>query len=120
MQQLSMDDLLQQFDEDLANWKDILGQFEICTVRAYIPIDALSSLEQWQMRWEDPERKRRVKLWGDYCTAIWHHVGFAENAWQIACKKLENYRDERKPVEMQLTRRKNGIDFIPDRVVEYL
>jgi hypothetical protein len=120
MEQLSMDDLLYQFDEDLAKWEDISGHFEICTVRAYIPKDALSPLEQWQMRWEDPERKRREKLWLDHCVAIWHQVGFAENAWQIACRKLESYRDEGKPVEMQLTRRKHGIDFIPDRVAEYL
>lgn len=123
MDQLTIFDVMSQFDENLANWTDVLGHFETCVILAYIPKDALSPLEQWTLRWDDPERKRKEKIWRDYCTAIWHQIGNVDDSWEKACRKLQKYRDEGKPCEMELSRSHRFMrmnDFRPDHVVEYL
>lgn len=123
MQQLTIFDVMYQFDENLANWKDVLGQFEKCIVLAYIPEDALSPLEQGYSGPGNQEKERRHKLWGDYTTAIWHHISFVDDAWEKACRKLQEYRDTNKPCPMEIHRSNHFMrmnDFKPDHVIEYL
>jgi hypothetical protein len=127
MEQLTIDDYYWEFNESLANWDDVLGQFEKCTVLAYIPKDALSPLECGidgkGFRIGSKEWKYHTKLWRDYTVAIWNQIGFVDDAWEKACRKLQKYRDEGKPCEMELTRSDHFMrmnDFRPEHVTEYL
>ena len=120
MEQITIFDVINQFDEKLANWEDVLGQFEKCTVLAYIPEDAKSPLEQGYSGPGNPEKERRHKIWGNYTKAIWHQLGFVDNAWEKACRRLEEFRDSKKPCPMVIHRSIRKDDFRPDHVVKYL
>lgn len=114
MDQLTIFDVMSQFDENQANWVNVMNQFDKCTVVAYIPKEALSPTEI-PYRHGSKEWDYHKKIWSDYCTAIWHHVG----KWEIALDKLEKYRDEGKPCPMMIYRDNRGC-FKPEKVVEYL
>lgn len=117
--QLTIFDVIYEFDESKANWTDVIGHFEKCTVLAYIPKDALAPTEI-PYKLGSKEFKYHKQIWSDYCTAIWHQIGFAENAWEIALRKLKEYRDEGKPCPMDIHRSKSDDEFRPTHVVEYL
>lgn len=118
MQQLTIFEAMVQFDESRANWKDVAGHFEKCTILAYIPKEALAPTEI-PYRIGTPEWDHHKKIWGDYCTAIWHYFWREDNAWEKACRKLQKNRDEGKPCQMEIHRDNFGC-FRPDHVVEYL
>lgn len=119
MEQLTMFEVLEQFDPNLAKWDNVLNCFEKCTVLAYIPQDALSPLEQWRRKYNPDD----YKLWGNYAMAIWRRLGHSDKAWSIACNMLQEYRDSNRPCLMQINRSIEFPDryyFKPDRVAEYL
>lgn len=45
MNQLTIFDVIEQFNENLANWTSVGGSYEKCTILAYIPRDALAPTE---------------------------------------------------------------------------
>lgn len=119
MNQLTIFDVIERFDENLANWTDVLGSFERCTVLAYIPKEAKSAMKNGFP--DTPEKKRIDDIWGNYACAIMSYIGFVDKRWEKACNKLQEYRDAGKPCPMEIHRRKDGtMDFVPERVVEYL
>jgi hypothetical protein len=128
MEQLTIFKVLNEFDENLANWVNVFDNHEHCTVLANIPEDALAPTEMFGLRWDDPMYIRQKKLWGDHATAIWDHVSWIEGfpsgtSWTIACDRLKEYRDAKKPCFMVITRShryKGKIDFKPKHVVKYL
>lgn len=128
MEQLTIFEVLNQFDENLANWENVLDNHENCTVLAYIPEDALAPTEMFGLRWDNPMYIRKKKLWGDHATAIWGYVSWVEGipsgtSWTIACNRLKEYRDAKKPCTMVITRSYRFKDrpyFKPDHVVKYL
>jgi hypothetical protein len=126
MDQLTIFDVINQFDEILANWINVFNEFDKCYVKAFIPKDALSPLEQGYSGTINPEKERRHKLWGDYTTAIWSYLMDVEKipqgkAWDEAAEKLKEYRDTEKPCPMEVVRwHSRNTDFRPEHVVEYL
>lgn len=120
MEQLSMDDLLYQFDEDIAKWEDVLGCFERCTVKAYIPKEAVSSLEQGSMH--RIHNQYQYELWREYAGAIFSYLGPGD-VWGKACDMLREFRDAEKPCPMEIRRSIKHPEwdyFKPSRVTEYL
>jgi hypothetical protein len=122
VEQLTIFEVLDAFDENSANWENVLNNHERCTVIAYIPEEALSPIEI-PFRMGSSEWEHHKKIWGDYCIAIWREIGFVDNAWEKACRKLKEYRDTKKPCPMQINRCfrfKERPYFKPSHVVEYL
>ena len=115
MDQLTIFDVIDGFDESQAYWKDVLGAFEICLVKAFIPKDALSSLETWK-KYDKNEQKRMFDVWHDHAYAI-YSAGYS---WDSARDLLKKHREEGTPGIMGLYRYKNGKGFRPARVAEYL
>lgn len=129
MEQLTIDDVIFQFDENLANWEDVLGQFEKCSILAYVHEDALSPLEVGNgFRYDSEVFNYHTKIWGRYASAIqkyllWVEKEPNETSWNKACRRLQDYRDSKKPCPMIVSRSKhfnNMNNFRPNHVVKYL
>jgi hypothetical protein len=127
MEQLSIFDVIYEFDENQAHWENVLDNHERCTVLAYIPDDALSPLEI-PHRSGSKEFEHHKTIWGNYATAIWHYVSWveripSETSWRFACDRLKEFRNANKPCPMEITRSfrfKDRPYFKPEHVVEYL
>lgn len=115
MQQMTIFDAFHQFDEAQASWQDVMGAFDFCLVKAIIPKDVLSPLENPHKLYSN-EWGKINDVWGEYAFAVHRAV----NSWGDACSLLKRHREEGTPCIMKLTRSKNGRDFRPEKVVEYL
>jgi hypothetical protein len=115
VQQLTLFDALETFDERMANWKQISSDVVYCHVLAYIPADALSPTEQHYTEPGDPEKDRKHQLWIEYARAIW--MRSSKMDWLEAVKLLQKHRDEQTPCKMWIDRHSK---FRPERVAEYL
>jgi hypothetical protein len=127
MDQLTIFDVINQFDESRVRWENVMNEFEIGYVKAYIPKDALSPLEQnYSNGLSGAERERFHKLWSNYTSGIWGYILSTEKiphstSWHKACDRLQEYRDAGKPCPMEVVRWFNKHnDFYPENVIEYL
>ncbi len=121
--QLTIDEAIYEFRDDLANWQDILGKLEVCYVKALVPKDALDPLEQ-SYNPRNPEQERIHQLWGDYATAIQGYILRNEGvphgeAWHLATERLKEYRSKQEPCSMEVTRYPSSSreDFQPVHVL---
>lgn len=118
--QLTIFDVLYEFDETKANWTDILRTFERCTVLAMIPEEGMSPLENPFKRGTEDHTKRD-RLWSDYTYAIFSYLdGDQSTKWFRACDMFKKHRDDQKPCPMVVYRSKRSDEFRPSHVVEYL
>ncbi|GGD05205.1 hypothetical protein [Pontibacillus salipaludis] len=114
MSQLTLEDLIYQFDESKINVKQsYLDRMEYFEVKAYIPENVKGPLELG-MRPEGEEFQRKLDLWCKYAVAIWD---FDDLTWQQATQQLRNFRDADQPVGMKIWLHS---DFRPESVTEYL
>lgn len=116
MDQLTIFDVMYQFDESKAKFKKCAAGYEYCDVVVLIPKDVLSPVEYW-MKYgarREEEVKNREK-WSAYVTAIWNYK--SDRDWETACNMLEEYRDQEKPIAISVY---TYTEFQPEHVIEYL
>lgn len=122
IEELTIFETLNSFDERAANWKCIQGSgIEYCKVLAYVPNQALSPTENSYSSIHYAEvRKKEFEfcVWKNHCFAIWqYHEGIS---WDEACMMLEKHRDEGKPIGMKIFKNESLEWFEATQVVKYL
>lgn len=119
MDQLTIFEVINEFDDSKCNWVDVLGAFETCTVLAMIPAEGFSPLEN-PYKYGSEEHQKAHKIWREYAYAIFSHIGPSEKSWEVACNRFKSHRDSNEPCLMQIYRTKRSDDFRPSEVMEYI
>lgn len=118
MEQLSLIELLNNFNPQLANWKPGVDNHKYCEILAYIPADALSPIEQSYSGPTNDLKEYRHRLWCNHALAINDYLG-VNAKWEEAISLLGKHRKANLPIGMKITEWRMKY-FMNTQVVKYL
>lgn len=110
IEQLSIFETLNSFDESRAKWKRDAGGKEYCEVLAYVPAQAVKTGKRSKI--EDYQ----YELWEFHCHAIWI---FAKCSWEEAVVLLNEHRLNEKPIGMKFYKGNMAL-FLATQIEKYL
>ncbi|WNF36425.1 hypothetical protein RJD24_18685 [Bacillaceae bacterium IKA-2] len=116
IEQLTIFETFNTFDEGKAYWKDN----SCCYISGFVPKDALSPVESDLYPGCVKKKNFHYELWEHHAYGIWSYINKTKKFdWAEAIKILEEHRDNKIPIKMKICYELKEW-FIYTQVNEYL